>query len=61
MRARSALDVLAQHQFPEGDSGGCTAHDGWGLCGGDSGTDNEQIAEHQLAMLAEAGFTVVRS
>lgn len=58
-RARTPLEVLAQHQFPEGDDGGCTARDGWGLAVSDR-TDNEQMAEHQIEMLEEAGFDIVR-
>lgn len=58
-RSRSALEVLAMHQFPEGDDGGCSARDGWGLAVSDR-SDNEQMAEHQLEMLEEAGFKVVR-
>lgn len=59
-RPRSPLEILAQHQFPEGDSGGCTARDGWGLAAGDK-SDNEQMAEHQIEMLTEAGFKIVRA
>lgn len=58
-RARSPLEVLALHQFPEGDAGGCTANDGWGLAVSEQ-SDNEQMAEHQIEMLAEAGFQIVR-
>lgn len=59
-RARSPLEVLARHQFPEHDGGGCSDQDGWGLavC---AKSDNEQMAEHQLEMLEEAGFKVVRA
>lgn len=59
-RARSPHEVLALHQFPEGDGGGCTARDGWGIAVSDK-SDNEQMAEHQLEMLGEAGFAVVRN
>lgn len=58
-RARTPQEVLALHQFPEGDDGGCYARDGWGLAVSDQ-SDNEQMAEHQLEMLEEAGFKVVR-
>jgi hypothetical protein len=50
--------VLAEHQFTE-DGGGCTGRecDWWGLhAGGDS--DNDQMAEHQIEMLAKARFTI---
>lgn len=59
-RARNALEVLAKHQFPEGDGGGCTARDGWGLAVSEK-DDNTQMAEHQIEMLTEAGFMIVRT
>jgi hypothetical protein len=59
MRNRTALQVLAEHQFPE-EGGGCTARDGWGLAVSEQ-SENEQMAEHQLEMLAEQGWKVVRA
>lgn len=53
------MEVLAEHQFPEGEDGGCTARDGWGLAVSEM-TDGEQMALHQMEMLAEAGFVIVR-
>ena len=58
-RPTSPVEVLALHQFPEGDDGGCTARDGWGLAVSEK-SENRQMAEHQIEMLAEAGFEVVR-
>lgn len=59
-RARSPFEVLALHQFPAGDSGGCTGPDcAWGLAA-DGGPDDGQMAQHQLEVLAEAGFVVQR-
>lgn len=65
-RATDPLKVLALHQFPEDpDDGSCAARDGWGLYaaaddGGPPPSDNEQMAEHQLEKLKDAGFSVVR-
>lgn len=52
----SARDVLARHQFSEGDVGGCVADDGWGLYAQPEVDENVQMADHQIEMLAEAGY-----
>lgn len=59
-RARTPLDILELHQFPDNGSGNCTANDGWGLYADPPDSDNKQMAQHQIEMLEEAGFKIVR-
>lgn len=60
-RSKTPLEILAQHQWPENpDDGGCSARDGWGIYANPPVPDNEQMAAHQLEMLQQAGWDVVR-
>lgn len=58
-RARTALEVLAKHQWPQYGDGVCAARDDWGLAVGETPED-EQMAAHQIIELVKAGFVIVR-
>lgn len=51
-------EVLAAHQFPETGEGRCIANDGWGLYAQPEVDENRQMADHQIEMLAEAGYRI---
>lgn len=55
----SAEDVLALHQFPETGEGRCIGPEcgAWGLAVSEK-DENQQMALHQIEMLAEAGYVI---
>lgn len=55
------VEVLALHQFPDSGEGRCVgpACGGWGLYAQPVVDENRQMADHQIEMLAEAGYAVV--